>query len=599
MLHNHQNNNTEPTTSQRPGLIWARVSTPHQAEKETSIPDQIAHAQALAEQNNVRVDHVLSTVWTAEELPNNPDYQQTLQIIRNTPGITVIVNDRDRLPIGQDGLDRLFFLYELREVGGNLLVCYGPPYVPDDEMGYVIEMILTIAKRFVNRRNQQGAYDGLKARAEKRGLPTTNRPPDGYDFKQTDGALHLVPNARYEVPKLIIDLSLQGKSQTYIRHELEHRGITTSTGQPNWYNATIRQYQHQPVYGGRYYSRATEAVAPRKRKSNTYGKSSQRRLSLEEAVYQSHIVVEQPMMTWEEREALLERLTKAPQNSRRNAKQVYRYGGHIFCGKHTGKTGRPQPLQGTSRNGTQAYVCPNAGCHYIRADGPDGLNQYLDDAIRAWLTAKDLDGQLFDQAGIGTETRENLVAEQKRLDSDRQNTINALANLEAERLLGKHADEVYHKVKGQLDTKLAWITERTEAITADLDQLVEVEQVKLSLREVIKAYRDRIPNLNDVEMRELLDLLNAEFHIPENVSINKREVKKINHPDPGVSLDILYGQMVVCLKIPVSGTTADRQVKSIVGNSPWIAPRNRHFPVRLTLSHLITQLATVEGGASC
>lgn len=556
----------------------------------------MAHHQEMAKENNVRIDYVLSTTWASEELADCPEWQEAERIVRNTPGIAVLAEDRDRLPIGKDGIDRTLFLYDLKEVGGTLLLYNGPPYIPDDDTAMFIEQLHIFSKRLSVKRAQKGSREGLKDRAVRDGLPTSYHPVFGYRWEWIDGVLHLVTTERWIDRKLIIDLTKTGKSQGYIQRELKHRGIPSPTGQPEWPIRTISAIQHDPISAGRYYSRQSEAVAPMKRRPGAkrqYGKSSQKRRNLEEAHYQAHIIVDEPCWTWEEREACLKRMEKSPQNSMRNARRSYRYGHHIFCDRHTGKRGNPQKLHGVARHGYKYYVCHHGkGCHSIRADGTDGIDQHLDNIIRMLIIAEGSDGRWLDQQNV-TDTRDSLTAELKRLNTDRTNTINALATLEAERLMGRHKDEVYGKVKGQLNTKLAWVTERNEAVIADLDSLAEVDQAQLSWQGIVQTYRDRLDTMTDTEWRELLDMLGVEIHIPEDMTLTRATLKH-TIPDHAYSrVEIKFGVPILAGKANKMSAEADRQLASIVGKAPCTALGNRHFPVRFTLSSIA---ALVEGG---
>ena len=160
--------------------------------------------------------------------------------------------------------------------GVKLLTCHGQIY--EGPEGEFLDFATTWAKYQQVLRAQQSSKDGLKFRAENKGLRPAGRPPLGYEYPITNNVndpSRLIPSRYWPLIDRIWKRFLGGASIHQIVREFEYDGIPSPRGKPRWDPSSISQMLKNPIYAGRPYGLRYKAVQPIKRVSDrSYGKSS-------------------------------------------------------------------------------------------------------------------------------------------------------------------------------------------------------------------------------------------------------------------------------------------------------------------------------------
>lgn len=495
----------------KPAAIWARVSTHNQAE--TSLPSQISRCNEKLQGAGYTVVHTLQTDWTSMDLFSCPQFQELRRLINNREILALAIFDRDRLQA--KGLQRLVFLSECKDAKVELVICQGPPILDEPE-GQLVELALAIGKERQVLRARQGSRDGLHDRAVKRRLPTTYHKIYGYKWDKGNNRLLRDENA--PTTDLIFKMLLEGTSYDPIIKELKQLGILSPAGHPEWNKTTLSAIVHNPVYAGRYYALKKQAVEPRKRRGNTYGNSSCRKIPLDEAHYIPEIEVVEPCITWEQRQQILDQLAKHQKLAQRNAHRDYLLRGMIFCETHRGKKGEPRRYHGQphGRKGGWRYVCPVGGCTRPYLSGPE-IEQYVKKVISG-LVIDQPDKYylpLYQQFSHNF-TKDTLHQELHSLRQKYARNIDDEVKLEERILKGKVHPEAEQVLKDKLKAQREWIGKEEATKLNQLAILGNEDAAKKSLAEMRQKYSERINNnrLTQEDWRNIFSALNLSVYVP-------------------------------------------------------------------------------------
>lgn len=485
--------------------VWARVSTSSQTE--TSLPSQVSRCKEKAEKAGYAVTQTFQVDWTSVDLYSCRAFQELCSLIRNREIQAVVVLDRDRL--AAKGLQRLIFLSELKEAGVELLICQGPPVVDGPE-GQIVELALAIGKERQVLRAKQGSKDGLHDRAARRLLPVTYHKLYGYQWDKPNN--RLIPDDTWPNLKLIFDMLRSGASYTPIIQELKRRGILSPSGMLEWNKTTLSAIVHNPAYAGRYFALKKIAVEPKKRRSDSYGFSSVRRLPLDQALYMPNIEVLKPPITWEERESILRQLADHQRLSRRNAKRDYLLRGMVFCETHRGKNGKPRTYHGQPHHSGWRYVCPVGGCRMPFLRGADIERMVMVATATILRCQRDELYQHFQtQNQEGSKTA--IDAELQRLDKQYNKNVDRAVLLEEKSLAGEVLPEVHHRLKEKLANERRWIQEEKARRFEMLAQLGKEQAAVETLEQLRARYGLFDKDLTFDQCRELLERLNVEVMV--------------------------------------------------------------------------------------
>jgi hypothetical protein len=311
------------------------VSTEDQ--KTISPATQRTQALAFAEGEDFQVpeDYILGTDWHSLSVWESPSMERLKALIRSGAVHAIFMYDADRGP--SKPAHRLLFRAMCEQFSVAVRCCHGQ--VPDGEMGEVMEFLSAWAKERQVHRAQQGSREGLRDRARLRGLPINGHAPYGYRLRYDLRHDISVPVAFEPDPKVypticrIWRLAQEGLAIRAISRKLVEEGIPAPKGGTAWGPATILRLLKNPVCGGRYYALRSKAVEPKWRYRPTYGKSSEVKRPEDEWIWIEDFPVLSPVVSWEEWEAMQDRLKQNKRWSRRNSHKVYLLAGMLFCSK--------------------------------------------------------------------------------------------------------------------------------------------------------------------------------------------------------------------------------------------------------------------------
>ncbi len=495
--------------------IWARVSTPEQM----SLESQVSQAKEKLENAGyiVPADRILSVDWTSPELSSCPDFQKLHGWIQRREIQALGIFDRDRLEC--EGIQRLVFLSICKEAGVEIVICHGSPILAEEE-GQIVELALAIGKKRSVLRARQGAKDGLHYRAKKQGLPANHKKLYGYEWEHTTPedlklSRKLIPDKNWDTLKLMFDMAVRGATYYAIKKELERRGILSPTGFPKWDRSTIFSILNNPTYTGRYYALKREAVKPEKRVTKTYGNSSSRHKSLDEATYLPEVEVVNPPINWEQYKQIQERRKRNKELAKRNAKHDHLLRSFICCETHRGKRGESRKYFARMEDDKLVYKCPVGGCAHPTLHGPE-IEEKAKEFTRNLLEAPT--SRFYE--GINSlqnkdEMERDLNKELKNLEQKEKEFTNDEAQLLLDRSeYGKKiSTEAFNQALSIIHAKRKWSAERREDINDKLKQLHRQSEVITTLKELQVSIVGGLGELNDEQWRKLFIALNLEIHV--------------------------------------------------------------------------------------
>ena len=331
------------------------------------------------------------------------------------------------------------------------------------------------------------------------------KPPYGYNWVDNK----LMPNESLDNARLIWNMALKGIKLKTICWELTTRGIPTSQGKIYWQSSSVSAILKNPTYAGRLAALKYEAVAPKERRKGTFGKTSSREKPPEQWVYLEGLV-EQPIITMAEYNAVRERLNLNQQYSKRNAKGNYLLRGLIECQLCHRK------YYGVNRhNHTPGYICQGA---WARLDGKHCqgkriLCQVLDEAVkikvRNFLEHPDIYmAEASNKIQEIERTKNNLMQSVDNLEKQIQENI--INEQKALRLLSEEAFKNEQKV---LLTRRTWLEQeiaRQKGKISDLDKnLLNAD----SIEAVRKQLQDKLDNATDEDWRMILETLGVKVYM--------------------------------------------------------------------------------------
>ncbi len=505
------------------GAILFRTSTSDQLE--ISPDTQVKESSALADQTGYSIpsDYVIGCDWASETFWDSPTMERLKELVRFGAISGIFQYDADRGP--SKPVHRLLYRALCEEYGVRVFCCHGE--IPAGEMGEVMEFLSAWSKEKQVHRAQRGARDGLRDRARLKGLPVTGTPPYGYRFRYEDQAGKRVPVAlepnlnTYIVARRIWGLAIEGQSLKAICRAME---VPSPKGNPNWQPSTILGILRNPAYAGVYHALRQEMRTPetRRKPGQTYGKNTSTPLPREAWVPLTDFPVIDPIVNWEEWEAVQERLVRNLQESRRNGKRVYLLRGMVTCPHH------PRKLNGHARGERYWYECPVTRGHDIgvprtscpRLKGADTEAKvwqkvvgFLSDPA---LFLAELEDRRQSTAGQKSEGRNKIAAEERKLaEVTRQES--ELVNLSLQDLVSQEALEQSAALLRARRTYHLEEIERQKAILATSEQAQAAVESLAALRTRIA---DRLDSATPEDRRRVLEALDTRITLSETKGLD-------------------------------------------------------------------------------
>jgi DNA invertase Pin-like site-specific DNA recombinase len=156
-------------------VLYARVSTIEQAERDLSIPAQLRALHKYAEDNNIEIFNEYSDVASGTHLKERPGLLAALNsCTRNSKVKMLIVHKVDRM--ARNTLDYLMLRHKLKQ--HNVEVVSLVEHFEETPVGNLLEHIMASLAEFYSANLSLEAKKGLRERFE-RGL-WTNLAPPGY-----------------------------------------------------------------------------------------------------------------------------------------------------------------------------------------------------------------------------------------------------------------------------------------------------------------------------------------------------------------------------------------------------------------------------------
>ena len=493
--------------------IWWRVSTDDQ--KEISPETQINAARALAIEEGLETPekYIIGTDWHSLSVWDSPAMLQLRGLIAQGAISAVVMYDADRGP--SKPAHRLMMRALCEENGVRILCRHGQ--VPDGEMGEVMEFLSAWSKEKQVHRAQQGARDGLRDRAKVKGLPVNGSAPYGYRLRYALVAGTKIPQAfepvhqAHQVVGIIWKMALKRTPLRGICRSLVDQGIPAPKGGVAWNTPTVLRILKNPIYAGRYYALRMEAIDPTKRRSETYGRSSERRLEQEQWVHLDSFPVEDPLVTWTEWEAVQERLKLNKLHARRNAKKTYMLGGMMFCGHDgwrlqvDGRHDRPSHAYKCPRSQRQTVGVEKCVTNYLNGISTDdavweNVSEFLNDP-HTFMAQMD---HLKNTAGCGEEA---VVAKIVDLDSKVRGVDKMETELVGMKLRGQVSEEAFDRQGALLRAERIYYLDEIGRQRAEQKTLAQAAVALDTAAQIRDKIVDRLDNATVEDRRWVLEAL--------------------------------------------------------------------------------------------
>jgi len=484
--------------------IWCRVSTDDQRELSLDAQEEAVRRVLTQGGFEAPAKYSIKVDWTSLDLAACPQFQLLLQWIRSGEIGALGVLDRDRLQA--QGLQRLVFLAECREQSVEVITVQGVPMLEGAE-GQLVEMALALGKERSVGRAQQGARDGLRARAVQKGLPPNRRSPYGMMWERD----RLVPSPDYPVACDIWRMALEGETIRWVAKTLTQRGVPTPKGGRVWSSTTVGGILANRTYAGVVEALKTQAVAPKKRREGSYGNSSTQPRPAEQRVRLEGLVL-QPVVSEKDFEWVQERRRHNQRFAAKNTRlRDYLLKGRIRCGM----CGRI--YSGVTRDSRSYYYCRGRTKQDWGADRctaasfpAELLDRAVYDTVAGILQAPEVYlGEIQQQRELKEQTLKSLQAQLADLEvreREEQASETRAFRLAARIEISK---DVFQQEVGLIRTRRRWIEEERERLTAHMDDVQDLGPGLDGLRMLKDRLDDRLAHDNPADQRFVLDAVGA------------------------------------------------------------------------------------------
>ena len=501
------------------GEIWWRVSTDDQ--KEISPDTQTGAAMALAERGGYIVppENIIGTDWHSLSVWESPPMERLKALIRARAIAAVFMYDADRGP--SKPVHRLLFRALCEENGVVVRCCHGE--IPGGEMGEVMEFLSAWAKEKQVNRAQRGAKDGLRDRARIKGLPVNGKPPYGYRFRYELHGDKKIPvgmepePSTHSVAASIWQMAVDGAPLRGICRQLIDQGIPSPRG-GTWSAGTLYNLIRNPIYGGRYYALRHEAIVPQRRKKLTYGNSSQRHVPRDQWYLLEDFIINEPVVSWLQWEAVQERLHQNKVLSPRNSKRFYLLSGILFCEEDgrrlcglSKKNGKHHYYACTLRAGAAPGKPP---CSHKRLRGAD-VEQVVWANVSAFLSNPRqfmAEVNRKHQSDGGADVLARIEQFERKLDS-----VDAMdTELLGLRLRGQASDVAFERQRALLRAERSFYNDELKRQREALATLRDAQATVDSLEQMYNRILGRLESATPQDRRWVLQALNTRVTVREN-----------------------------------------------------------------------------------
>ena len=246
------------TVNRRPSmncLLYARVSTDRQAQKELSIPAQVDLMKQHARQNGWKVVGRFVDAGESGRTANRPELKQLMQHCKENKGIDIVlVHKIDRL--ARNLIDYATIKAILKQKGIRL-VSVSEPF-DDSSIGHLLENILASISEWYSANLGEEIKKANHAKLQRGEWP--NKPPVGYkSIKGPNGRIqHRPDEAMAPLVRDAFELFCTGNySLQSLSEEIFRRGLKTRYGRM-YSKENIKQLLGRRFYIGRLQWRGKE-----------------------------------------------------------------------------------------------------------------------------------------------------------------------------------------------------------------------------------------------------------------------------------------------------------------------------------------------------
>jgi DNA invertase Pin-like site-specific DNA recombinase len=250
--------------------VYVRVSTSRQAERDLSLPDQIAQCRAYCEQRGWEVAEIFSEPGASALDDDRPVFQEMIfkatRIARAYD--YVIVHSLSRF--SRDSLHSELYVRQLRKAGVELISITQD--IGQDTSGEFIRRVLNVFDEHQSRENAKHVHRAMLENA-RQGFWNGSQPPFGYGIKiqerrgTKDKKVLALCDDEARIMRLIFDLAIGAEGRprgvkaiaTYLNERgITRRGRRFSTG-------GVHDLLTSPTYCGRHQFNRTDSRNHRRR----------------------------------------------------------------------------------------------------------------------------------------------------------------------------------------------------------------------------------------------------------------------------------------------------------------------------------------------
>ena len=496
-------------------IIYGRVSDPKQ---ETYSPDnQISVATKKLEENGYHPTKIIMPTRSSLSLWDCKEFQELIDEVNTHKYGAICFYHIDRT--NAEYWQYAFLMHWVKAAGMRRFSCISAPMDDSEEnaaMAELFEHIQISGKKDQVKRTRQSVTDGLHTRMDL-GKPSSYHQVWGWDFKHKDDnplaecINVLTPNADWESRRHIVqDLALkEGLSYRKMAKACYANGIETPKHKQHWTTRGLSNIIIDPINAGHY---ADNKTATYRETDNDLPKTI--RLPESEWKYIDSMVIEKPLITWEQREMLKDRYrVEHKQYNERNTKDIRRFRCMITTNDETRHW-----IPTKDKNGVK-YVDPITG----RSIHESILSKSVGDTIR----------EIFSRTGnpfwqklekIEKNNRPQLDADLKRQTKELDKIEDELADLQIRRK--EIQPSVWNKAIKKVEDRQSNIQKSISEIQNQIAQSNSVKQKVASFLVVRDQFLDVIKHGNEDNARwyALLKTLGCEIVMmtPDVYELNQK-----------------------------------------------------------------------------
>lgn len=492
--------------------VYARVSTPHQAQTQT-IEQQLTRLQ----------NHIKQQGWTLEEsfIYRDDGYSGArlnrpgLDALRDRAAMAeidvVLVSAPDRL--ARKYVHQVLLIEELQRQGCQVQFVERPMNSdPHDQLLLQIRgAVAEYERSLITERMRRGKVAKMRAGQL---LPWTRR-PFGYRLdaeRPRDPTQVRLDEYESAVIRQIFAWYLEEHATLYsIARRLHDQGVESPRGQAYWTNGSIRGVLTNTAYIGTTYGNRFRIVSTQGRRSALSPVGSGESHQLKPATEWIPITVP-AIVTQKEFDLVQEKLSHNQQRaSRNNKRHEYLLRGLVNCGMcRLTAAGR------TTAEGYRYYVCRGRVDKVRRASGEACLSRYLPAEQLDALVWADLCEVLSspEQIAVALERAQSGQWLPQELPSRQATVKQAMAVIERrqERLLEAYLSEVlslkeYDRKREELRKRETELSSQQRQLEAVAQERHEIAQVVHSIEEFCARVRVGLDRASFEEKRWLIELL--------------------------------------------------------------------------------------------